>query len=224
MKYSNIFDRHSNLWGEEKMNKVRNASLFIAGIGGLGTTLSQILVRSGIGKLYIMDNGIIDEPDLNRQSLYSILDIGKKKVEVAKKKLKKFNDSQTEIISYNNIIDENLNLPDDILGVVDCLDNYKSRFYLENALSDGKFYIHGGIMMDFGQVISLIKGKSKSLKDIFANYSESTNTIEVSPDIVFSISSIMVRETLNHIWKEPKLLNTFLIVEFSDFKISRIKI
>ena len=49
--------------------------------------LAEILVRSGIGKVYLCDNGIIEKPDLNRQIFYTQKDIGKRKVDIATKRL-----------------------------------------------------------------------------------------------------------------------------------------
>ena len=46
-----IFDRQIAFWGKEKQNQIENASIFVAGIGGLGCLLSEILVRSGVDKI-----------------------------------------------------------------------------------------------------------------------------------------------------------------------------
>ncbi|TFB08947.1 hypothetical protein E3V08_01685 [Candidatus Atribacteria bacterium MT.SAG.1] len=58
---------------------LQKSAIFVAGIGGLGCLLSEILVRSGIGKVYLCDNGTIEKPDLNRQILYTQKDIVKRK-------------------------------------------------------------------------------------------------------------------------------------------------
>ena len=217
-----IFSRHIPVWGLDKERIINNSAVLVAGIGGLGTTVSQILVRAGIGKLYIVDNGRIDLPDLNRQSLYFWDDIGKKKVDIACLRLKSIH-NQTNIIPIHASINTNFELPNDVSGVVDCLDNYESRFYLETLLPKSKFYIHGGVQNDYGQVISLIKGKSKSLKEIFANSQNQKGVLAVTPPIVFSIASIMAQETINCLWNKPKLLDEFLIVEFSDFSWFKLK-
>ncbi len=96
--------------------------------------LAEILVRSGIGKVYLCDNGIIEKPDLNRQILYTHKDIGKRKANIVVKRLSKIH-SFTEIISVDvNIKDENFIIPSDISGVADCLDNFESRFVLWDKL------------------------------------------------------------------------------------------
>ncbi|MDH3960971.1 MAG: ThiF family adenylyltransferase, partial [Desulfuromonadales bacterium] len=57
-------------WGAEKQKIIEESSLLIAGVGGLGATVSQLLVRAGIGRLFLVDDGRLDWPDLNRQTLY----------------------------------------------------------------------------------------------------------------------------------------------------------
>ena len=83
-------------WGEEKQKQIAEATVLIAGVGGLGATVSQLLVRAGIGKLYLVDDGILDWPDLNRQVLYGEADIGQKKLQLASERLRAIN-SATEI-------------------------------------------------------------------------------------------------------------------------------
>jgi adenylyltransferase/sulfurtransferase len=149
---------------------LQKSAIFVAGIGGLGCLLSEILVRSGIGKVYLCDNGIIEKPDLNRKILYTQKNIGKRKVDIAVKRLSEIH-SFTEIIPVDvNIKDENFILPSDISGVADCLDNFESRFALWDKLSRNKFYVHAGVERFYGQVVTLIKGSSPTLRDIFSNY------------------------------------------------------
>ena len=70
-------------WGEENQQKIADAVIMIAGVGGLGATVSQLLVRAGVGKLYLVDDGIVDWPDLNRQLLYGEGDIDREKLPLA---------------------------------------------------------------------------------------------------------------------------------------------
>ncbi|GAG63694.1 unnamed protein product, partial [marine sediment metagenome] len=59
-----IFSRQIAFWGEKKQMMLQKSAIFVVGIGGLGCLLAEILVRSGIGKVYLCDNGIIEKPDL----------------------------------------------------------------------------------------------------------------------------------------------------------------
>ena len=77
-----------NEFSEENLKKLSNIKIGIVGMGGIGCPLSQYLVNSGIKELLIVDGDIIEKSNLNRQILFNLNDIGKKKVDVAKYKLK----------------------------------------------------------------------------------------------------------------------------------------
>jgi molybdopterin/thiamine biosynthesis adenylyltransferase len=72
---------------ERYLEKLENATVTILGIGGIGSWLAESLVRSGVGRLQLIDPDIVDLSNLPRQALYSENDIGKFKVEAAKDKL-----------------------------------------------------------------------------------------------------------------------------------------
>ena len=77
------FSRQLLVWGDEKQNRIAESTLLVAGLGGLGATVSQILARSGVAALHLVDEGTVALSDLHRQSLYGECDIGRKKVLVA---------------------------------------------------------------------------------------------------------------------------------------------
>ena len=219
-----IFDRQIAFWGEEKQQCLEKASVFVAGIGGLGCLLSEILVRSGVGKIYLCDKGRVDEPDLNRQMFYTMEHIGKKKIQVAAAWLSGIH-TYTEVVPLDkDIMSDDFCLPDDIDGVADCLDNFESRFSLWNSLSEGLFFVHSGVEEFFGQVLSLIKGRSADFLKIFANYDKRERIIPVSANVVSVVSSVASTEVLNHLFHEPKLVDKFLIIDMSDFTFQVIRL
>lgn len=219
-----IFDRQIAFWGEEKQELLKKSSVFVAGVGGLGCLLSEILVRSGVGRVYICDKGIVDEPDLNRQLFYTQKDIGKKKIDVATEWLTKIH-TYTEIIPLSHdIMKDDFSLPKDINGVSDCLDNFESRFSLWDRMKEGLFYVHAGVEEFFGQVLTLIKGASPELSDIFANYDNRERTIPVSANSASTISALASTELIKNLFGEPKLLNTFLIIDLSDFTFDKVRL
>ncbi len=58
-----MFIRQIDLIGTDCQKKITESTLLIAGVGGLGGLTAELLVRAGIGKLYIADNGVVDIPD-----------------------------------------------------------------------------------------------------------------------------------------------------------------
>ncbi|MBW1679590.1 MAG: ThiF family adenylyltransferase, partial [Deltaproteobacteria bacterium] len=61
-------------WGEESQRKVKKATVFIAGVGLLGSPVAIYLAVAGVGKLKICDNGYVELSNLNRQVLYTARD------------------------------------------------------------------------------------------------------------------------------------------------------
>ncbi len=219
-----IFERQISFWGEEKQHLLKEASVFVAGLGGLGCLLSEILVRSGVGKVYIFDRDTVRETDLNRQFFYTQYDLGKRKIDVASDWLSRIH-AYTDIIPmYGDILEGDFFLPGDINGVADCLDNFESRFALWKSLEKGLFYVHSGVEAFFGQVLSLIKGRSSDLSEIFANYDDSERIIPVSANSASVVSSLASTEVIYNLFNEPKLLNTILVIDLSDYSFNKIRL
>ncbi len=210
-------------WGAQKQRQIEQSSLLIAGVGGLGTTVSQLLVRAGIGRLYLVDDGFLDWPDLNRQTLYGEKDIGRAKLPLARERLNQIN-SATRIIELPGTIDAAFQAPAEVDGVADCLDNYRSRFTLYRALEVGTYFVHGGLNGDNGQILTLLAGKSQPFEEIFAGVVQPEGSIPVTPDSVVVIAGLMVNELFNVLWGTPKLLDRCLVVGLADFSMAFLEI
>lgn len=90
-KNNNWNIRTELLLGKEKIEKLRQSSVLIAGVGGVGAFVAEYLCRAGVGKITLVDSDIIDITNLNRQlpALHSTL--GKVKVDVVAKRLRDIN-------------------------------------------------------------------------------------------------------------------------------------
>jgi len=223
MSATERYHRQVLLWGTERQQQLEAATVLIAGVGGLGATVAELLVRAGTGKLYLADDGTIDWPDLNRQLLYSETDIGQSKLEVAKQKLQQIN-SSVAIELLPQRIDATFHCPPDVSIIADCLDNYTSRFHLEAGLADEAFLIHGGIEGNQGQILTLQKGTSQPLADIFAGAQQPAGNIPVSGPGATIIAGYMANELLNTICGNPQLLNRFMIVGLGDLHLDFLEV
>ena len=206
-------------WGEAKQRQLARSRVLIAGVGGLGATVSRLLARAGIGCLYLVDDGIVDWPDLNRQLLYTESDVGRSKLSLAHERLHAIN-SQTELVLIEGRLDAKFVMPGDLHAVADCLDNYPSRFLLDTLTPDGVFLVHGGLQGEHGQVLTLQSGRSQPLAEIFAGACQPEGSIPVTPDNVIIIAGLMVNELFATIFGRPKLLNRCLVFSLADFHIS----
>ncbi len=206
-------------WGDRNQQRIAEAAVLVAGVGGLGATLSQLLARAGIGKLYLVDDGIVDWPDLNRQLLYGEKDIGLGKLQVAGERLRAIN-SATEITLIEGRIEADFVMPAGLSAVADCLDNYPSRFLLDKLTPAGVCLVHGGLEGDHGQVMTLQSGRSQPMAEIFAGACQPEGSIPVTPDNVVIVAGLMANELFAILFGQPKLLDRCLVVSLADFHVA----
>lgn len=126
------FIRTEMLLGSESMEILKNSTVAVFGVGGVGGFTVEALGRSGIGKLIIVDYDTVSESNINRQIIATVDTIGKNKVEVMKDRLLSINPDITvdakNILANEDNIDELLS--DDIDYVVDAIDMVSSKLLL----------------------------------------------------------------------------------------------
>lgn len=196
--------------------------MFVAGVGGIGCLLSELLVRAGVGTIYLCDRGRVDASDLNRQLFYTEGDIGAHKVDVAVRRLSNIHSLSKVEGMRCDVGDEGFVLPPDIAVVVDCLDNFESRFALYDTVPSGGCFVHTGVEQFFGQIVTLEKGASPHLNRIFGNWDTRDRVIPVSGPSAGTVASLASVEVVNALFDEPRLLNTLLIVDLNDYTLSKI--
>lgn len=87
---SNYIDRTLSLIGKEQFERNTKKHILIIGLGGVGGTALETLYRSGFMKFTLVDSDIVDETNLNRQIMYSRVDVGSYKTDVCKSKIFEF--------------------------------------------------------------------------------------------------------------------------------------
>ena len=92
---SEQFSRTEMLIGSENLAKLANSHVAVFGVGGVGGYAIEALVRSGIGKIDIIDNDKVSISNLNRQIIALHSTIGKYKVNVAKERISDINPNIT---------------------------------------------------------------------------------------------------------------------------------
>ena len=136
--------------------KIIKSKVLIVGMGGLGCPVADSLTRCGVGTLGIIDHDIINISNLHRQSLYDSNDVGKFKVDIASKKIKKIN-PKIKVFKYREKIKKN-NVKEimkkfDI--VIDGSDNFSTKFLLnEYSIKLKKILIVGAISKFDGHVFT----------------------------------------------------------------------
>jgi sulfur carrier protein ThiS adenylyltransferase len=114
--------------------RVANARVAIAGVGGLGSNIAISLARVGVGFIRIIDFDVVEPSNLNRQQ-YLIRDIGEYKVKALKEHILEINpfihvDSKVKKIEKENIKE----LFSDVDIVIEAFDNAKYKAMLSNEV------------------------------------------------------------------------------------------
>lgn len=164
------YDRQIKLFGVDGQEKLKDAKIFIAGAGGLGSPISIYLAAAGIGRIVLVDNDVVELSNLNRQILYWEKDVGKSKALSAKEKLREMN-SDISIEAIPETLDEDnaSSLVEDADLIIDAMDNFDTRYLLNKiALVKNIPFIHGAIYGFHGQATTILPGETACLRCIFA--------------------------------------------------------
>jgi len=161
------YARQLNLIGKRGQEKLRRAKVIIFGLGGLGNFVSLELTLAGVGKVTLVDKDTISLSDLNRQFLYEEKDVGKKKVLVAARRLREINPDVVIEPIYGDLMKMKIDkLIKDCDLVVDCLDDWKTRWKLfEEVKKAKKPLVHGAVEGWRGQV-AFLKGSIDKVKKV----------------------------------------------------------
>src|SRR6185369_10135982 len=130
------YNRHIIIpeFGEEAQLRLKAAKVLIIGSGGLGSPALLYLTAAGVGTIGIVDFDVVDDSNLQRQVLFDIHEIGKPKVEAAKRRLEALN-PHTRFILHNTHINSGnaLEIIKDYDVVADGTDNFPTRYLVNDA-------------------------------------------------------------------------------------------
>jgi len=207
--------------------KLRNAKVCVVGVGGLGNPITTRLVAMGIGTIRIVDRDVIELSNLHRQTMFDESDVGKIKVEVAEKKLKRLNPNvQIEAfpISVNDYTA--LEVVDTCDVVVDALDSVNARYSLNKACIEKNIpFVTGAAVGVSGQVFTVIPHNTACYHCVFPSLDEDampTCSIEgVHPSILSLVGGIEVAEAIKIILeKKPSLSDRILHIDLENLDFS----
>ena len=150
------YNRHIIIpdFGIEAQSKLKASKVLVVGSGGLGSPLLLYLAAAGVGTLGIVDFDVVDDSNLHRQVLFGIEDVGKPKVDAAKRRLESLN-PYIQIKTYNTRITSSniLEILSEYDVVADGTDNFPTRYLVNDAaVLTGKTNVYASIFQFEGQV------------------------------------------------------------------------
>ena len=139
--------RNLGALSERECALLREKTVLVAGCGGLGGYLIEMLLRLGVGEIRAADGDRFEESNLNRQLLSAPGLLGRGKAEVAAERAAAVNPSVRFVAVPDFVTEENVaELVRGCDAAMDALDNIPSRLLLAKACAAEKLpLIHGAI-------------------------------------------------------------------------------
>jgi sulfur-carrier protein adenylyltransferase/sulfurtransferase len=139
--------------GPEGQRKLKQSSVLVIGLGGLGVPASVYLASAGVGKIGIVDFDPVELSNLQRQFLFSEPDLGRRKVDVAEEKLAQVNPNIT-VVTHGVRLDSTnaMKIIEEYDVVLDATDNVPSRYLINDAcVLQDKPDVYAGVIGFNGQ-------------------------------------------------------------------------
>ena len=217
--------------GETGQQLLLDSRVLIIGMGGLGSPVALYLAAAGIGHLVISDYDSVEESNLQRQLIHTQDSINELKVDSAKKRLLAINPYiKVSALGYeidHEELKSEVKLAD---AVVDCTDNFPSRFELNKVTVELKTpLISGAAIRQEGQIATFDSRDSNNpcyqclYKD--ENLEGVTCAMEgVVAPVVGIIGSMQAQETINVLLERSALTGKLMLFDAQSLEWQRIQL
>jgi adenylyltransferase/sulfurtransferase len=214
--------------GEEGQDKLKRSRVLLAGAGGLGSPIAIYLTAAGIGTMRVIDHDQVALSNLNRQVLHWEEDVGRKKVDSARSKLRNLNSTVDIQAIADTITEENVSeLADGCDAIIDAMDNLPTRYILNRCAVEKKIpFFHGAVNGFEGRVMTVIPGETACLRCMYRGLvpQEKFPVIGVVPAV---IGCIQATEVIKYLLGIGRLLTNRLLlydglqVTFKEFRLNK---
>jgi len=119
-----IFSRTELLIGQDRLEKLKNSSVILFGVGGVGSFVAEALARGGVGKITLVDRDTVSVSNINRQIIALGSTVGRMKTEVMAERIKDINpEAEVEckniFVSSENIDEFDFSQYDYVIDAID---------------------------------------------------------------------------------------------------------
>ncbi|MGG0668878.1 ThiF family adenylyltransferase [Sporosarcina koreensis] len=204
--------------GEDGQERLKQAHVLVIGCGALGSPISEILVRAGVGKLTIADRDYVEMSNLQRQQLFTEQDAldGVPKVVAAERRLKEIR-QDCEIRTVLDHVDGPLleQLTEDADLIMDATDNFETRLLMNDvAWKKGLPWIHGACVGSSGTVFPFVPGRSacfRCLLPVLPSVNETCDTAGIIAPAVQIVAARQSAEALKWLTGNENAMMTKLL-------------
>ncbi len=173
MKNFERYIRNLNTLNKEEQSVLGNSRVCIAGLGGLGGCVTEMVARVGVGYLYLVDGDLFTTSNLNRQLLCTESNIRTYKADAAAQRVRQIN-STVHVRSFKRFLTSKncKEIFDEVDVVVDCLDSIDDRFMIQEAACKSSVpLVSGAIAGTSGQVTTIFP-QDKGFELIYGRHYE----------------------------------------------------
>ncbi len=188
-------------FGSEGQRALQGAKALLVGVGGLGTWAADLLVRSGIGTLRLVDSDRIELANLHRQGLFTegMALMRMPKASMAADRLEAHNSNVTlEPLDVRATRENIEQLAAGMHCLLDGTDNFPTRFLLNDvAVKHNIPWVFAGVVRAEGQILAILPGRTPCLRCLYDSPPESSDTAAtagVLPPAVATIASLLCME------------------------------
>ncbi len=146
---------------DEGQAKLARSRVLVIGVGAIGSSAAEWIVRMGVGVVHVVDRDVVDVTNLHRQALYAESDVGASKAESAARRLVSINADVRVIPHAIDLDGESLRgLLNDIDLVIDGTDNAETRYVInDGCVGRGLPWIMGAALGREGRV-AMLRGRA----------------------------------------------------------------
>lgn len=215
--------------------KLKDSRVMIVGLGGLGSPASLYLSAAGVGSITIIDNDKVERSNLQRQIAHSTETLNLSKVDSAKQRMESLNPwltVSTQTVRVNNRTLEDLCRNQKFDVILDCSDNFDTRFAINACAVKEKIPLVSASAVAFSGQIGVFNQESESacyqcLYDNFDLPQENCEEQGILSPVVGTMGTLQATEALKLILGLQSADTSFLInyhglnSEFKTFKIPK---
>ena len=215
--------------GLEGQRKLSRSKAVVVGCGALGTNALSFLVRAGVGQVVVVDRDVVEESNLQRQTLFSEQDIGRPKARSAEEHLKEVN---SEIKITGIVSDLNYaNIQSIVKGadvVLDATDNMDTRFLVNDACVKLSIpWIYAGAVGVTGMVMAVRSG-GPCLRCVFHSLPQpgelpTCDTVGIVNTLPSMVAALETTEAFKVLIGKPTV-KELLVLDVWNADIQRIRI
>lgn len=155
--------------GGAGQQKLKEARVLVVGAGGLGSPVLLYLAAAGVGRIGVIEDDVVDVTNLQRQIIHTTHDVDKPKVVSASETMKSINPHVEVDVYHERLTKGNIfKLLEGYDIVVDGVDNFPTRYLINDAcVMTKKTLIEGGILRFMGLIMSIKGGETACYRCVF---------------------------------------------------------